>query len=90
VEIKILQSALKHGISEEGILQCLDKYRGCSMFISEIVGGKAEKYMTAGFDNEGRPIEVAWIDENGKYTVIHAMKLRKQYRNLLEGVNYGI
>jgi hypothetical protein len=82
VEIVILDSALKHGITEDRILSCLFNVRG-----DKLLDNPPPKHLLAGFDNLGNALEIIAIedDEQGCLVVIHAMGLRKQFYYLLEG-----
>jgi len=80
MDIVILDSAFKHGITEESILSCLFNVRG-----DKVLDDSPPKHLLAGFDNLGNALEIIAIedDEQKQLTVIHAMKLRKQFYYLL-------
>jgi len=80
MDIVILDSAFKHGITEESILSCLFNVRG-----DKVLDDSSPKHLLAGFDNLGNALEIIAIedDEQKRLTVIHAMKLRKQFYYLL-------
>jgi len=82
MDIVILDSAYKHGITEENILACLFNIRG-----DKILDDPPPKRLMAGFDNLGRALELIVIEdeERSRVVVIHAMKLQKQFEYLLEG-----
>jgi hypothetical protein len=83
MDIVILDSAYKHGITAESISYCL------SHFTNDIVLNYPPiKRLFVGFDNLGRALEIIAIedDEQDRLVVIHAMKLTKQYYFLLEEV----
>jgi len=82
MEILILDSALKHEISEESIYSCLYNARG-----GKLLNEPPPKYLLAGFDHLGNAIELITIEDEERklLIVIHAMKLRKQNMYLLEG-----
>jgi hypothetical protein len=82
MEILILDSAYKHGITEESIKACLFSVRG-----GKLLCDPPPKHLLAGFDHLGNALELITIEEEGRnlLVVIHAMKLQKQYRYLLEG-----
>ena len=76
----ILDSARKHGISDVDMLGIVyDPY-----IVMEI-RPEPRKTLFLGFDNNARPIEVI-IDTgtDGQEYIIHADKMTKQYRALLE------
>ena len=88
MDIVILDSALKHGISEENIFFCLVHSHN-----DIVIGGPPTKRVFAGFDNMGRALEIVAIedDEQDRLVVIHAMKLTKKYYFLLnEGEQYEL
>jgi hypothetical protein len=80
MNIVILNSAYKHGISAENILYCL------LHFSNDIVlDYPPVKRIFVGFDNAGRALEIVAIEDNEQdcLVVIHAMKLTKKYHFLL-------
>ena len=83
MNIVILDSAYKHGITKENISYCL------SHFTNDIMlNYPPMKRLFVGFDNLGRALEIITIEDEEQdcLVVIHAMKLTKQYYFLLEGV----
>jgi len=82
VEIIILDSALKHDITEDRILSCLFNVRG-----DKLLDDPPPKRLLAGFDNLGNALELIAIedDEQESLVIIHAMELRKQFYYLLGG-----
>jgi hypothetical protein len=82
VEIVILDSALKHEITEDRILSCLFNIRG-----DKLLADSPPKRLLAGFDHLGNALEIIAIedDERECLVVIHAMELRKQFYYLLGG-----
>ena len=80
MDIVILNSAYKHGISKENILFCLLHFHN-----DIVLDYPPVKRIFAGFDNEGRALEIIAIedDEQDSLVVIHAMKLTKKYYFLL-------
>jgi hypothetical protein len=82
MDIVILDSARKHGITDESIHSCLFNVRG-GMLLSD----SPPKHLVAGFDHLGNALELVTIDEEERnlLIVIHAMKLQKQNMDLLEG-----
>ena len=80
MEIIILDSALKHGITEDRIFSCLFNVRG-----DRLLDDPPPKRLLAGFDNLGNALEIIAIedDEQECLVVIHAMELRKQFYYLL-------
>jgi len=82
VEIVILDSALKHDMTEDRILSCLFNIRG-----DKLLDDPPPKRLLAGFDNLGNALEIIAIEDTDRdcLVVIHAMGLRKQYYYLLGG-----
>ena len=75
----IIDSAFKHGISENEIKHVYENA------ISSI---ELEKYppkiMLFGFDTKGVALEIGYfINDNGDDIIIHAMKLRKVYQKYM-------
>jgi len=82
MNVVILQSAYKHGISEKSIRWCLSHCENSAMLDAQL-----PKYIFAGFDHKGTSLKIIAIEniEENRLVIIHAMKLRKQYYSLLEG-----
>jgi hypothetical protein len=88
MNIVILNSAYKHGISAESILYCLLHFRK-----DVVLDEPPVKRLFVGFDNLSRALEVIAIedDDQERLVVIHAMKLTKKYLFLLhEGALYEL
>ena len=83
MDIVILDSAYKHGITDESIYACLYNIRG-----DKILDDPPPKHLFAGFDHIGNTLEIIAVEdiERSRLVVIHAMRLRKQFQYLL-GVN---
>jgi len=84
VDIVILDSAYKHGITKESIMFCIYNYRN-----DKTLNEPPLKRLFVGFDHLGNAIEVIAIEEEerNRLVVIHANKLQKKYYYLLEGGN---
>ena len=82
MDILILDSAYKHGITKESIHSCLFNVRG-----GKLLNDPPPKHLLAGFDHLGNAIELVTIEEEGRnlLIVIHAMKLQNQNVYLLKG-----
>jgi hypothetical protein len=80
MDIVILPSAYKHGVSEESIYSCLFN---CTSDI--VLEDPPLKRLIVGFDHRGNALEIIALEETerSRLAVIHAMKLRKQYYHLL-------
>jgi hypothetical protein len=83
MEIVILDSAHKHGISDYSInVSILNKVA------DELMEDEPEKRLVVGFDQNGRALEIIGVMKDDTFMVIHAMKLRSQFFYLL-GENNG-
>ncbi len=82
MDIVILDSALKHNITEESIKACLFNVKG-----GKLLNDPPPKHLLAGFDHLGNALELITIEEEERnlLIVIHAMKLQKKNYYLLEG-----
>jgi len=77
--MKILDSALKHGIPEQDITYVYE-----FAVNSIVLQADPEKIMLFGFDTIGRGLEVGYfINDQGEDIVIHAMKVRAVYKQYL-------
>ena len=78
--ITILNSAYKHDITEESIRFCLFNFQN-----DLVIGDSPLKRLFVGFDHRGIPLEIIAIEdeEQDRLVVIHAMKLRRQFFQLL-------
>ena len=77
--MKILDSAFKHGISEQDITFVYEF--AVNSLVLQIY---PEKIMLFGFDTIGRGLEVGYIiNDQGEDIVIHAMKVRSVYKQYL-------
>jgi len=87
MDIVVLDSAFKHGISRQSILYCLLHFHN-----DIVIGDHAIKRLFVGFDHMGKALEIIAIedDEQNRLVVIHAMKLRKQFYHLLSGEGYEL
>ena len=82
MDIVILDSALKHEITEDRIFSCLLNIRG-----DKLLDDPPPKHLLAGFDNLGNALELIAIEDEDRecLIVIHAMELRRQFYYLLGG-----
>jgi hypothetical protein len=80
MDLVILQSAYKHGITEESIRSCLLNFRG-----DKVLDDPPPKRLFTGFDHLGNALEIIAVEDidRNRLVVIHAMKLRKQFFYLL-------
>jgi hypothetical protein len=78
----ILDSARKHGISDIDMLLVIN-----NPTIAYIVRSDPEKQLLLGFDSKARALEVVTdTGANGQLFVIHANKITKKYKKLLDEV----
>jgi hypothetical protein len=87
MDLVILQSAYKHGITEESIRSCLFNFRG-----DMVLDDPPPKRLFTGFDHLGNALEIIAVEdvERNRLVVVHAMKLRKQFYYLLRGNEDGL
>jgi transposase-like protein len=87
MELVILNSAHKHGITTQSIRSWWLNFR--SDLLLDI---PPPKRLFAGFDHAGTALEIVALEdaERDRLVVIHAMKLRKQFYYLLQGGTYGL
>ena len=80
MDISILDSARKHGITDESIHSCLFNVRG-----GILLNDSPPKHLVVGFYHSERTLELIVIEdeERNRIVVIHAMKLQKQNTYLL-------
>ena len=80
MEIVILDSAYKHGITNQSIRFCLLHFQNDIVIVDPPL-----KRLFVGFDHKGTPLEIIAVEdeENDRLVVIHAMKLRKQFYQLI-------
>jgi hypothetical protein len=79
--VKVHASALKHGVSAEDAIQAAE----WSLWVEPLDDhGPPSRELRLGFDTSARLLEVVvLIFESGDEMVIHAMRARKQYLDLL-------
>ena len=78
----ILDSARKHGISDEDMLDVISE-----PYVVAEMRTEPEKTLFLGFDSSARALEVITdTGTDGQTYVIHADKITKQYEGLLEEV----
>ena len=78
-EIEFIDSAFRHGYSEESIRHAIKTKIYDSLMI-----GYNNKYALLGFDSAGNLIEIGYnLVSDGIISVFHAMKCRKTFREKL-------
>ncbi|HWJ67144.1 MAG TPA: hypothetical protein VNT31_10730 [Nocardioides sp.] len=79
--MKVHASALKHGVEPA------DAIRAAShpLFVSELDDDNPGRQLRLGFDGAGRLLELVILRfDSGNELIIHAMKARRQYVDLLD------
>ena len=86
MDIVIAPSAFKHGITTESINSCLFNCRSDIMLTDTSFPFSPVRRLIVGFDQRGVALEVIALEEieHNRLVIIHAMKLRKKYYNLLK------
>ncbi len=79
--MNVNDSALRHGLEEEDILHAARN----AVYLTEPDDDVPAKQIVLGFDTHGRLLELAILTfDSGNQLVIHAMKARRRYLDLLE------
>lgn len=79
--MKVHQSALKHGITAEDSVLAATR----PVFVSDLDDDSPARQLRLGFDNAGRLLELAVLRfDSGNELIIHSMKARPQYFDLLD------
>lgn len=74
-------SATKHGIDPDDAVHAAEH----AVFVSDLDVGSPARQLRLGFDAAGRVLEVVVLRfDSGDELVIHAMKARRQYLDLLD------
>ncbi|GAA1697331.1 hypothetical protein GCM10009808_13510 [Microbacterium sediminicola] len=78
--MKVHDSALKHGITPDEIIQAAS----WPLWIDDLDEDSPARQLRLGFDRQGRLLElVVLVFDSGNELVIHAMKARPQMLDLL-------
>ena len=78
--MKVHDSARKHGITPQDAIHAAEH----AVFVSDLDDSPARQ-LRLGFDTTGRLLEVVVLRfDSGNELVIHAMKARRQYLDLLD------
>ena len=79
--MKVHDSARKHGIDPKDAIHAAAH----AVFVSDLEDDSPARQLRLGFDSAGRLLEVVVLRfDSGSELVIHAMKARRQYLDLLE------
>jgi hypothetical protein len=81
-EIRFLQSAFKHGFTEDDIRAAV---KNCCYYGLDAESDEDDRYLLLGFDSKLRLLEILYyqVGDNGML-VFHAMRCQKKYYPLLE------
>jgi hypothetical protein len=79
--VKVHASAGKHGVAPEDALHAAQH----AVFVSDLDEASPTRQLRLGFDSTGRLLEVVVLRfDSGNELVIHAMKARRHYLDLLD------
>ena len=79
--MKVHDSARKHGIAAEDALHAAEH----AVFVANLEDDSPARQLRLGFDSAGRLLEVVVLRfDSGNELVIHAMKSRRRYLDLLD------
>jgi len=79
--VKVHASALKHGVGPEDAIHAASD----PVFVSDLDEDTPGRQFRLGFDGTGRLLELVVLRfDNGNELIIHAMKARRQYLDLLD------
>ena len=80
ITIKFSQSAFKHGVTEEDILNVV-----INVVYDDILDEFDDKYLMIGFDGKGKLLEILYhVINDDAIRVFHAMKCRNSFIDLLK------
>ena len=78
--MRVHRSALKHGVTAEDALYAAEHY----LYVADLDDENPMREFRLGFDTAGRLLELVVVRfDSGKELVIHAMKARPQYFELI-------
>ena len=79
--MKVHTSAQRHGIAADDAVHSAEH----PVFIGDLDDSSAARQLRLGFDSAGRLLEVVVLRfDSGNELLIHAMKARRQYLDLLD------
>lgn len=79
--MKVHDSARKHGIDQADAVHAADH----AVFVADLDGDRPARQLRLGFDASGRLLEIVVLRfDSGNELLIHAMKARRQYLDLLD------
>jgi hypothetical protein len=79
--VKVHGSALKHGVEPDDAVHAASD----PVFVSDLEDDRPARQFRLGFDGSGRLLELVVLRfDSGNELIIHAMKARRQYLDLLD------
>ena len=79
--MRVHDSARKHGIDPQDAIHAAEH----AVFVSDLDDDSPARQLRLGFDSAGRLLEVVVLCfDSGNNLVIHALKARRQYLDLLD------
>ncbi len=79
--MKVHDSARRHGVAPDDAVHAAEH----AVYVSELDEDSPARQLHLGFDSAGRLLEVVVLRfDSGNELVIHAMKARRQYLDLLD------
>jgi hypothetical protein len=79
--VKVHQAALKHGIDPKDAVLAATS----AVYVADLDDDSPARQLRLGFDKSGRLLELVVLRfDSGNELVIHAMKARQQYTELLD------
>ena len=79
--MKVHASALKHGVASEDALHAAQH----AVFIADLDEDSPARQLRLGFGSTGRLLEIVVLSfDSGNELVIHALKARRRYLDLLD------
>ncbi len=79
--MQVHRAALKHGIAREDALAAAES----PLYVANLDDGSPARQLRLGFDTRGRLLELVVLTfDSGNELIIHAMKVRRQYLELLD------
>lgn len=79
--MKVHSSALKHGVEPDDAIRAASE----PVFVSDLDEDSPGRQFLLGFDSAGRLLELVVLRfDSGNELIIHAMKARRQYLDLLD------
>ena len=79
--MKVHPSARKHGVDPDDAVQAAER----AVFVSNLDDDIPSRQLRLGFDTAGRLLEVVVLRfDSGNELIIHAMRARRQYLDLLD------